>query len=135
MRDELLVILGAEAIILVFVAAMTLYARRMDVLSGRSFERSVASPTRNRHPFRSIRLKPHDLLRLIRRCNGLVTLSARNLLRRPVLARAPWWSVQSSPQTPSRGVMRFRRPGTRDADASGRPTALSDAGRSAGAQG
>lgn len=39
MPVELLVILGAEASILGFVAAMTLYAKRMDVLSGRSFER------------------------------------------------------------------------------------------------
>lgn len=62
MPDELLVILGAEATILVFVAAMTLHARRMDVLSGRSFERSVASPTGNRHPLRPIRRKPRDLL-------------------------------------------------------------------------
>lgn len=66
MPGELLVILGAEASILVFVAAMTLYAKRMDVLSGRSFERSVVSSTDNRHPLRSIRRKPRDLLRLIK---------------------------------------------------------------------
>jgi len=42
---ELLVVLGAEASIFVFVAAMTLHARRMDVLSGRFFATPAALPT------------------------------------------------------------------------------------------
>jgi hypothetical protein len=37
MLDELLVIVGAELILLVSIAAMSLYGRRMDVLSGRHF--------------------------------------------------------------------------------------------------
>lgn len=49
MPDELLVILRAEATMLVFMAAMTLYAKRMDVLSGWSLERSGVSPTGNTH--------------------------------------------------------------------------------------
>lgn len=67
MPDELLVILGAEATILASVAAMTLYAKRMDVLSGRSFERSVAPPTDNGHPPRPVRRKPRDLMWLLKR--------------------------------------------------------------------
>lgn len=136
MQDELLVILGAEATILVFVAAMTLYARRMDVLSGRSFQRSVVSPTGNRHPLRSIRQKPRDLLRLIkRRWGDLTTFAPLNLLRRPAITRAPRWGVQTRPQSPSRRVTRFRRPATPAADSSRRPALLSEAGRNAGAQG
>lgn len=65
MQDELLVILGAEATILASVAAMTLYAKRMDVLSGRSFERSVASPADNGP--RPLRRTPRDLMWLRRR--------------------------------------------------------------------
>lgn len=135
MPDELLVILGAEAIILAFVTAMTLYARRMDVLSGRSFERSLVSPTGNRHPSRSMRRKPRDLLRLIRRWGDFTTFAALNILRRPDITRTQRRGFQIRPQTPSRRVMRFRRPGTPAADASGRPAALSGAGRNAGDQG
>lgn len=135
MPDELLVILGAEASILVFVAAMTLYARRMDVLSGQSFERSVASPTGNRHPPRSIRRKLRELLRLIKRWVDLTTFAPPDLLRRPDIARTPRSSLQARPQTPSRLVTRTRRPDTPAADASGRPALLSEAGRNAGAQG
>jgi hypothetical protein len=125
MPDGLLVILGAEATLLVFVAAMTLYARRMDVLSGRSFERSVASPTGNRHPSRSIRRKLRNLLRLIRRWGDLTTFAPSNLLRRPDITRTPRSGLETRPQTPSRLVTRFRQPGTPAADASGRPAVLS----------
>lgn len=41
MADELMVILGAEVTMLIFVATMTLRAKRMDVLSGRFFERGA----------------------------------------------------------------------------------------------
>lgn len=133
MPDELLVILGAEATMLAFVAAMTLYAKRMDVLSGRSFERSVVSPTGNRHPSRSIRRKPRDLLRSVRRWINLSKFARPNLLRRPGIARTPLSGLQITPQTPSRLVTRFRRPGTPAADASGRPAVHSEAGRNAGA--
>lgn len=127
MPRELLVILGAEATILACVAAMTLYARRMDVLSGRSLEQSVVSPTGNRHPPRSIRRKPRDLLRLIRRCGDLIKFAPPNLLRRPDITRMPRLGLQTRPQTPSRLVTRFRRPGTPGADASGRRAAPSEA--------
>lgn len=50
MPDELVVILGVEAAVLLFVAAMTLHARRMDVLSGRFFETAAASPAHSRWP-------------------------------------------------------------------------------------
>lgn len=128
MPDELLVILGAEAAILVFVAAMTLHARRMDVRSGGSFERSVVLPVGNRHPSRSIRRRPRVLLRLIRRWGNLTTFAPPNLLPRSDITR-------TRPQTPSRLVTRFRRPDTPAADACGRPAVLSEAGRNADAQG
>lgn len=49
MQDELVVILGAEASMLIFITTMTLRAKRMDVLSGRFFERPVISLAGNRH--------------------------------------------------------------------------------------
>lgn len=128
MPGELLVILGAEATILACVAAMTLYARRMDVLSGRSLERSVVSPTGNRHPLWSTSRKPRDLLRLIRRWGDLIKFAPPNLLRRPDITRMPQLGLQTRLQTPSRLVTRFRRPGTPGADASGRPAVPSEAG-------
>jgi hypothetical protein len=107
MPDELLVILGAEVTILVFVVAMTLYARRMDVLSGRSFERSGVSPAGKRHRSPSLRRAARGLLRLLRRWRDRATFVP------PVT----------------------RRPATPAADASGRPAAFSEAGRNnAGAQ-
>jgi hypothetical protein len=44
MLEELLVILGAEAALLVFVTAMTLHVKRRDVLSRRLFKRPAVSP-------------------------------------------------------------------------------------------
>lgn len=118
MPGELLVILGAEATMLVFVAAMTLHAKRMDVLSGRSFERSVVSPTANRHPLRSISRKLRDLLRLVRRWDGLTRFAPPNLLRRFYITRMPRSGLQTRQQNPPRVGMRFRRAGTPAAVAS-----------------
>jgi len=73
MPVELLVILGAEASILGVVAAMTLHAKRMDVLSGRSFERPIVSPGGNRHPGRS----PHQTVRNLVKLTGRWAISAR----------------------------------------------------------
>jgi hypothetical protein len=66
MPEELLVILGAEAALLVFVTAMTLHIRRMDVLSGQPLERPAASPAGERFSLRSVRARTWDLLRLTR---------------------------------------------------------------------
>jgi len=63
MPIELLVIVGAEASILGFVVAMTLRAKRMDVLSGRSLEQSAISARRDRHSPRPIGRWARDLLR------------------------------------------------------------------------
>lgn len=63
MPIELLVIVGAEASILGFVVAMTLRAKRMDVLSGRSLERPVIPARRDRHSLRPIGRRARDLLR------------------------------------------------------------------------
>jgi hypothetical protein len=41
MADELMVILGVEITMLIFVATMSLREKRMDVLSGRFFERGA----------------------------------------------------------------------------------------------
>jgi len=132
MPGELLVILGAEATILVFVAAMTLHARRMDVLNRRSSERSAVSP---RLLPRSIRRKQRDLLRLIRRWVDLTTFAPLNLLRRPDIFRTLVSTLQSRRRTPIRLVTRTRRQGPPAADASGRPAVPSEAGRNAGAHG
>lgn len=135
MIGELLVILGAEATILVFVAAMTLYARRMDVLSGRSFERSTVSPASNRHLSQSIRRKPRQLLRLIRRWRDFTTLafSPSNLLRHPGITRAPRSGLPNQIADSVPPATQFRRPPTPAADPSDRPAMLSEAGRNAGA--
>lgn len=125
MPDGLLVIVGAEASILVFLAAMTLYAKRMDVLSGRSFERSVVSPTDSRHPLRPIRRKPRDLLRLLRKWIDLAALAPPDLLRRPDITRTPRSSFQTRLQTPS-GLCRAPVDEPRPLDASGRPAAEAD---------
>ena len=134
MPDELLVILGAEATVLVFVAAMTLYARRMDVLSGRSFERSGVSPTTGTwHWARLLRRTTRGLLRLVRRWSSRTTFPPANLLRGPDITRLR----QSVLPNPTAGfvppVTRFRRPATPAPDASGRPAAFSEADRNAGA--
>lgn len=47
MADELMVILGAEVAMLIFIAIMTLRAKRMDVLSGRFFERGATGKPRS----------------------------------------------------------------------------------------
>jgi len=132
MPDELLVILGAEATILVFVAAMTLYARRMDVLSGRSFEQSEVSPTGIWHRSRSLRRTAHGLLRrLTRRWRDRTRFAPANLLQRPDITRLR----QSLLPNPTAGFVpplaRFRRPATPAADASGRPAVFSEPDRNA----
>lgn len=60
MPDELVVILGAETCLLVFTMTMTLRARRMDVLSGRFFERPVIQ-----QPITSIRRSGSAATRMI----------------------------------------------------------------------
>jgi hypothetical protein len=96
---ELLVTLGVEALILVFVAAMTLYARRMDVLSGRTFEKSVVARLDNEHPPRSLRRRARDLLPLIRRWFSVPAPDQWNGLRWPDLVRTPRSRHQSRPRT------------------------------------
>jgi hypothetical protein len=127
-QNELLVILGAEASLLVFPAAMTVYAKRMDVLSGRSFERSVVSPTNDRHPLRPFRRESRDLLLLIRRLidlaisrDGPTLPERRGRAFRPDRSSAPSCKAHSSA---SCGPPRML---------SGRPAAAAD--RNAGAHG
>ena len=135
MPDELLVILGAEATVLVFVAAMTLHARRMDVLSGRSFERSGVSPTGTWHGSQWLGRTAHSLLRLIRRWRGRAAFAPANLLRRPDITRLR----QSVLPNPTAGfippVTRIRRPAPPAAAASSRPAVFSQADRNTGAPG
>src|SRR4051794_18890270 len=66
MPDELVVILGAEASMLVFITTMTFRAKRMDVLSGRFFERPVVTTAGNRHSPQWVRRYAHHLHRLTR---------------------------------------------------------------------
>jgi hypothetical protein len=78
MPDELFAILGAEAALLVFLAAMAVHAKRMDVLSGRHFERLAVSATGNGPPPLSVRAHARNLLRLARKW---ARTRARTLIR------------------------------------------------------
>lgn len=127
MSIELLVILGAEASILVFVAAMNLHAKRMDVLRGRSFEHPIFSPRGNKHLARSSHRMGRDLLRLI----GGWTISSRSF--HPISCGAPITRMlqrilQTGTQTPSRRTG-TPAPGSRD-----RPVLLSGADPTTDAQ-
>lgn len=134
MPGELFVILGAETIILASIAAMTRYAKRMDVLRGRSVEQSVVSLKGSRHPPRSIRRKSRDLLRLIGRWRDLTMFAPLSLVRRPDITGTPRLGLQTRPQIWSRLVMSFRGPGPPNAEASGQAVP-SEAGSSADVHG
>ncbi|WP_453946711.1 hypothetical protein [Bradyrhizobium sp. USDA 372] len=134
MPVELLVILGAEASILGFVAAMTLHAKRMDVLSGRSFERPIVPHGRNGHPPRS----PH---RKVRNLVGLTAgwaISSRSFHRichGAPIAQMLRRILQIGVQTRVRFGTRARRADTPAPRACDRPALLSGTGRNTDAQG
>lgn len=77
MQDELAVILGAEASMLVFITTMTLRAKRMDVLSGRFFERPVVSPASNSHAPQWVRGYAQDLSRFARTSISVAKIPAK----------------------------------------------------------
>lgn len=134
MPDELIVILGAEASVLIFVTTMTLRAKRMDVLSGRFFERPVVSHASNSHSPQWVRGYAQDLSRFARMWISVAKIPAKL-----------WqWlgqtgNVQSSLRTklriPSQLVAQWRRPGAPVADAPGRQAAFLGASRTPGARG
>lgn len=130
MPVELLVILGAEASLLGFVVAMNLHAKRMDVLSRRSFEPPIVSPWGNRHLARS-----RDLLRLTRRWGELITFVPPDFLRRADSIRMLRRILQARPPMSVRFEMRTRWTGTLAPGACDRPALLSGAGRNTDAQG
>jgi len=135
MPVELLVILGAEASILGYVAAMTLHAKRMDVLNGRSFEQPIVSPERNKHLPWSLPRKARDhLLRLSRRWRDLIAYVPPDLLRHVDITRMRRRILRARLRTPFRFETSFRRPRKPAADGSG-PPVLSEASRKTGAQG
>ncbi|MCA1362890.1 hypothetical protein I6F14_16205 [Bradyrhizobium sp. IC3069] len=82
MPEELLVILGAEAILLVFVTAMTLRSKRMDVLSG--LHRRAVSWSACQHsepaPY-SVRARAGALLSALPTWIGTARLTPANLWR------------------------------------------------------
>jgi len=80
--DELVIILGTEATLLIYVSAMILRSKRIDVLSGRFFERPVTPPAGNRHLLRAIRYCAHDLSRLTRAVPNIVRIHLSDLSRR-----------------------------------------------------
>lgn len=134
MPVELLVILGAEASILGFVAAMTLHAKRMDVLSGRSFERPIVSPGGNSHLGRSSHRKVRNLLGL----TGRWAISSRPFHRISCgasIARMLRRILQIGAQTRVRLGTRARWTNTPAPRACDRPALLSGAGRNTDAQG
>ncbi|MCK1744988.1 hypothetical protein IVA80_30280 [Bradyrhizobium sp. 139] len=82
MPEELLVILGAEAILLAFVTAMTLHRKQMDVLSGlqrRAYRRFVHR--QDRPLLRSVRARAWALLSLAKTWIGIGRLTPANLRR------------------------------------------------------
>lgn len=107
MPEELLVILGAEATLLVFVTAMSLYRKRMDVLS--ELHRRAARGGAGRHSKpspHSIRARAWVLLSLPKAWTGTGRLTQQSLA-------AAW----KRPIKPDRGakaarpfVARFWRP-------------------------
>ncbi len=133
MPVELLVILGAEASILGYVAAMTLHTKRMDVLNGRSFEQAIVSPERNKHLPWSLPRKARDLLRLSRRWRDLIAYVPPDLLRHVDITRMRRRILRVRLRTPFRFKTSFRRPRKPAADGSG--PVLSEASRKTGAQG
>lgn len=135
MPNELIVILGAEACMLVFTMMMTLRARRMDVLSGRFFERPVISPAGNRYSPQRVRRYAHDLLRLTRTWIDADRIGRSDFSQWLGLARSLRSSFQTKLRKPFRFIARSRRPppcvtGTLD-----RQAASPEAGRSADARG
>lgn len=66
MPEEFLIILGAEAALLAFTAAMTLHAKRLGVLSGMRFERPAVSTAGNRRPTRPVRAQAWNVPRWAR---------------------------------------------------------------------
>ena len=133
MPVELLVILGAEASILGFVVAMSLRARRMDVLSGRSFEHPIVSPAGNEHPARSSHRRARDLLQLIGR-----TISSRSfhpISSGPLMTSMLRPILQTRSQTPARVETGPSRTGRPTPFARDRPAEPSGPGRNTDAQG
>lgn len=134
MPVELLVILGAEALLLGFVATMRLHARRMDVLSGRSFERPIVSRGEKRHPARSLRRKLRDLPRV----TGRWTISLRSFHRifySAPIAKMLLRLLQTRAPPTVRFQTRARRAGAAVLGACDRPAVPSSAGRNTDAQG
>jgi hypothetical protein len=83
MPKELLIILAVEAVLLVFVAAMTLYVKRMDVLRGRSLKQAAGALARNMRSQGSIGVRVWDSMRLIGRRPGIDKSKIFELSRRP----------------------------------------------------
>ena len=134
MPVELLVILGAEASILGVVAAMTLHAKRMDVLSGRSFERPIVSLGGNRQP----RCSPHQKVRSLLGATGRWAISARPFHRISCgasIARMLRRILQIGAQTRVWFGTRARWANTPARRACDRPALLLGTGRSTDAQG
>ncbi len=125
MPVELLVILGAEASILAFVVATSLHTKRMDVLSGRSFEHPIVPSEENRRSARSPDQHTRGLLQFTG--SWAVSGTPLTMMLRRIL---PIWS-----QTRVRFDTRARGTGTPAPGACDRPAMLSEAVRDTDAQG
>lgn len=135
MPDELVVILGAEACLLVFTMTMTLRARRMDVLSGRFFERPVISAADNNHSPQWVRRYAHDLLRFMRTWIDVDRIDRSDFSQRLGLPRSLRSSFQTKLRRPFRFAARSRRPPPSVTGTPGRQAAFPDAGLGADARG
>lgn len=107
MPEELLVILGAEATLLVFVTAMSLHRKRMDVLS--ELHRRAARGVAGRHSKpspHSVRARAWVLLSLPKAWIGIGRLTPANLWRLLGSARSSLTEARKLPTL----VARFWRP-------------------------
>ncbi|MCK1716818.1 hypothetical protein [Bradyrhizobium sp. 141] len=130
MTEELLVILGAEAILLAFVTAMTLHHKQMDVLSGlqrRAYRRFARR--QDRPLLRSVRTRAWALLSQAKTWIGIGRLTPANLWR--LLGSAQSGLMQAGKL--STIVPYLGRPGTPRATASG-TRRIAEAGRQLGAR-
>lgn len=130
MPEELLVILGVEATLLVFVTAMTLHRKRTDVLSGlhrRAARRSAGR--HNKHSAHSIRADARAWLSLPTTRIGIGRLIPANLWRLLGSARSGLTKVRKL----STLVVRSWRPEAPRATPSG-SRRIAGAGRQFGAR-
>jgi hypothetical protein len=101
MPEELLIILATEAVLLVFVTAMTLYVKRMDVLRGRSLKQAASALARNTRLQGSIGARVRDSVRMTGRWLGVARSNIFRFSRRPGPIRGPRTNLRTKVRSAS----------------------------------